>query len=566
MTIIGIDLGTTNTAASIFRDGKAELIPNRYGEFLTPSVVLVDETNRLIVGKHAKARLKTHSQHIASVFKRSMGSDTQFSLGERRFTPIELSALVIKVIKDDAEAFLNENISEAIISVPAYFNDNQRQATKIAAEMTGLKVNRLINEPTAAAIAYGLHEKPEDTQFMVLDLGGGTFDVSIMEYFDGILEVHASAGDNFLGGEDFLEAFVDMYLKETETPKTDLSIEKIKSLYSKCQQGLHTLSVKNSVTISDLWEDDKNIVEISRDQFALETASLLDRMRSPMERSLLDANLSANDLDQVILVGGATRMPAISSLVAKLFHKMPLRNLDPDLVVAMGTGIQAGLMSKDKALDDIVLTDVCPYTLGTAIVNNSISAARQGLLFAPIIERNSVVPISKSDEFYTVRDDQEALDFKIYQGESRLVKNNVFLGNLTVNVPKNKAGQEIVDVRFSYDMNGLLEVDATILSTGEKHNKVIDNSGQSLSAEEISASQKKLAEIKIHPRDDEINKHLLFRAESLYESSLGETRADISNTISQFENILQRQNHQEIKNAQKEFSDYLDHFKNDKPL
>lgn len=564
--MIGIDLGTTNTAASIWRNGESQLIPNRYGEFLTPSMVYVDEKNRLIVGKHAKARLKTDANRVASVFKRAMGSNAEFRLGKRVFSAIELSALIIKVIKDDAENFLSEQVSEAIISVPAYFNDNQRKATKIAAEMAGLTVNRLINEPTAAAMAYGLHEKPEDTQFMVLDLGGGTFDVSIMEYFDGVLEVHASAGDNFLGGEDFLETFVQIYLTKLDLKKSELTPEQIKSVYFLCQKNLHLLSAQNTVSIESIIPDSEKNISIDRDEFERAVVVLLDKMRFPIERSLQDANLSPDDLDQVILVGGATRMPVVSSLVAKLFRKMPMRNLDPDLVVAMGTGIQAGLMAKDEALDDIVLTDVCPYTMGIAIRNHGASADRQGSLFSPIIDRNSIVPVSRNDEFYTVDDDQDYLSLRIFQGESRLVKNNIFLGELKVDVPKNKAGEEAVDVRFSYDMNGLLEIDVEVLSTGEKHNMVIDNSGQNLSNEDIQKSREKLAKIKFHPRDDEVNQHLLFRAEHIYESSLGEQRQIIANAIAHFESILESQDSQEVSRAQKEFGEYLDELEHHKHL
>lgn len=558
MTIIGIDLGTTNTAAAFWKDGKAELIPNRYGEFLTPSVVFLDENERLIVGKYAKDKLKVQPQRAASVFKRSMGSNSEFTLGSRKFSATELSALVIKMIKDDAEKFLGEDVSEAIISVPAYFNDNQRKATKAAAEMAGLKVDRLINEPTAAAIAYGIHERPEDTRFMVLDLGGGTFDVSIMEYFDGVLEVYSSAGDNYLGGEDFLEACVIQYLATINTSKKELSPEQNKTLYAVLQKAVHTLSTEQRVEVPAFLRDDHPSVTIDRDEFNHWVQPLIDRMRTPMERALQDAKLNSSDLDQVVLVGGATRMPVISAMVARLFRQMPARNIDPDLVVAMGTGIQAGLCARDAALDDVVLTDVCPYTLGIATRNHSAAAERQGAIFNPIIERNSVVPISRVDNFYTTHDDQDAVTISIFQGESRLVKNNVFLGETEIAVPKSPAGEEQVDVRFSYDMNGLLEVDVKVLSTGENKSLVIDNSSQHLSEDEINASRNKLATLKFHPREDEINQQLLFRAERLFESALGDMRDHISRGIGQFEEILESQDPERVKQAQSDFSDYLE--------
>lgn len=556
--IIGIDLGTTNSAAAIFRNGDIELIPNRYGDYLTPSVVYLDGQQQLVVGKHAKARLKTEPGSVAAVFKRAMGSDATFTLAGKKYSAVELSALVLRVIKDDAEQHLKAAITEAVISVPAYFNDHQRKATKLAAEMAGLTVNRLINEPTAAAMAYGLHNKDEESNFMVLDLGGGTFDVSIMEYFDGVLEVHASAGDNFLGGEDFLDAFVGAYLRQFELTVGELSADDLRNVYQNLQSALHKLSVSNSVVIPPMLDKADREIEITRDDFNHAVMPLLERMRQPMERAIRDADLTLDELDQVILVGGATRMPCVHALVAQIFRKMPTRHLDPDLVVAMGTAIQAGLVAKDEALDDVVLTDVCPYTLGVAIRNHSAFANRQGDSFSPIIERNCVVPVSKSSDYSTTVDDQELLDLRIFQGESRLVKNNVYLGGLEVRVPKNKAGHEQVEVRFSYDMNGILEVDVTVVSTGEKTNTLIDNSGKELSPAEIKSSREKLAALKIHPRDDELNVHLLHRAERLYEIMLGELRESLRQAIAQFEQILSQQNPDVILSAREGFSRYLD--------
>lgn len=558
MHIIGIDLGTTNSAACVFRNSKPELIPNRYGDYLTPSVVYVDKDDQLIVGKHAQEKLKTDPSRAAGVFKRAMGTNTQFTLGNKSFNATELSALVIKVIKDDAEQHLGEPVEQAIISVPAYFNENQRKATKMAAEMAGLNVERLINEPTAAAMAYGIHEKPEDTRFMVLDLGGGTFDVSIMEYFDGILEVHACAGDNFLGGEDFLEYLVMHYLKQASIEKSQLSPTQYKQLYSLLQKALHALSNAKKVEIPNLLDEQADKIIITRDEFTNITQPLIHKMHAPIERALKDSDTHATDLDQIVLVGGATRMPTVGNLVAHLFKKMPARNIDPDLVVAMGAGIQAGLCSKDEALNDVVLTDVCPFTLGIAIVNHSANSSRQGELFSPIIERNSIVPVSRVNDYCTVSDNQEEIGIQVYQGESRLVKNNVYLGEIDVKVKAAPAGQEVVDVRFSYDMNGLLEVDVKVISTGEKQNLVINNSAQKLSDEDIQASRKKLAKLKIHPRNDEVNQHLLMRAEKLYESSTGELREHINHAISQFEATLDKQNLNEISQYQKEFAHYLD--------
>ena len=558
MTILGIDLGTTNSACAIWRNGKVEMIPNRFGDLLTPSVVGLDDDGELLVGKFAKQRLMSHPNLCAAVFKRYMGADTSLHLGKKRFSAPELSALVLKSLKQDAETFLGEPVIEAVISVPAYFNDVQRKATRLAGELAGLKVERLINEPTAAAMAYGLHEKPEGSRFMVVDLGGGTFDVSIMEYFSGVLEVHASAGDNFLGGEDFLEALVQWFLQSSGINRDKLDAQQIQQLYSALEQAKRKLSSSEEVTLENVLPQQKEALTLSRDEFNRQSHSLLSRIQLPIERALNDADLSPTDLDDVVLVGGATRMQVFRSMIARMFRRMPAANIDPDLVVAMGAAIQAGLKAKDAALDDIVLTDVCPYTLGTGVHNENDPTGRQGTLFLPIIERNSVVPVSIVKTLYTIRDDQNRILVDVYQGESRLTRNNIKLGEMEVKVPKNKAGHESVDVRFSYDMNGLLEVDVRVNSTQENHNLLIHNNPTHLSEAEIAKTREKLAALKFHPRDDEVNRALLHRAERMYESSLGEKREHLASLVQHFESILEAQDQHDIKLAQKRFGELLD--------
>lgn len=554
MSTIGIDLGTTNSVVAIYKNDNIVYIPNRYGDFLTPSVVYIDEQQQIIVGKHALHKIKTQPQNAQAVFKRSMGSKHQFTLRGRSFSPVELSAFLLSVLKDDAEHFLNSNIKQAVISVPAYFNDTQRKATKAAAEMAGLRVQRLINEPTAAAMAYGLHQKPQDTRFIVLDLGGGTFDVSIMEYFDDILEVHASAGDNYLGGEDFLNLLLEDYLEQVKIMPRKLSPADKKQIYHSLQQALHQLSQQNSVTIEPPIATINNSYSISRDQFNTLVSPLLSKMQQPMEQSLLDANLKATELDQIVLVGGASRMPIISQMVAKIYQKLPARNIDPDMVVAAGASIQAALCDNNQALQDVVLTDVCPFSLGVGVVNYSDSSHNQGLLFSPIIERNNVVPASKVGYFSTVHDNQSAIELKVYQGESRLVKNNVFLGSLNIKVPRAKQGQETVDVRFSYDMNGLLEVEAKVNSSGVTKSLLIDNSAHKLGDKDIAASLKKLQKFKIHPRDSEVNQHLLIKAGRLYEIYKGDQRAYLNQLITNFEQILDTQDLKRISIARQELA------------
>jgi molecular chaperone HscC len=553
MTIIGIDLGTTNSACGLWTDDGVTLIPNRLGEVLTPSVVGVDKNGEIIVGRTARQRLINHSDRTVAAFKRLMGTDHKVKLGKQTFTATELSSLVLRSLKEDAETFLGEPVTEAVISVPAYFNDNQRHATKLAAELAGLKVERLINEPTAAAIAYGLHEKQEGL-FLILDLGGGTFDVSLLEFFDGIMEVHASAGDNFLGGEDFVDAMVDDVLREHRLRRDDLKPLTLQNLYLQMESAKRKLGPTDLVLTLDLGEKTVEHV-VTADWFARISTPLLLRAKHPIERAIRDAGLHPSKIDDVVLVGGSTRLAIFRSTVGKMFGRLPSCHLDPDTVVAMGAAIQAGLMMRNEALDDVVLTDVCPYTLGTGVINED--NPRLGSYFLPIIERNCVVPVSIVKEICTAHDNQTELTIKVYQGENRLVEKNVYLGELSVQVPPAPRGEETVDVRYSYDMNGLLEVDVTVHSTGKTYNHLIEHTPGALSEADKQKALSKLSELKFHPRDGEDNRALLARGERLYESSLGDRRDYIADVMKQFERALERQNPAEIAKVQKQLKDVL---------
>lgn len=564
MTIIGIDLGTTNSACALWRQGKVELIPNRLGEWLTPSVVHIGQDAKVVVGKAAQERLLTHPQATAAVFKRYMGSDKHITLGKKSYTAPELSAFVLRSLKEDAETYLGETITEAVISVPAYFNNVQRKATMLAGELAGLKVERLINEPTAAAIAYGVHTRPEQTQFMVIDLGGGTFDVSIMEYFEGVLEVHASAGDNFLGGEDFREILVNRYLALADLQRSKLTLKELQLVYAQMELAKRQLSSVEVVQVAPFLDRHKATIALTREEFSKLAEPLLQRIQRPVETALRDAKLMPSELDEVILVGGATRMQFFRSMIAKMFRRLPASTLDPDLVVAMGAAIQAGLKARDAALEDLVLTDVCPYSLGVGVYNENDHLGTQGDLFSPLIERNTVVPCSRMGLYYTVADQQTKINLEFFQGENRLVKNNIGLGGIEVKVPKAKKGEQGVQVRFSYDVNGVLEVDIEVLSTGEKYYKMILNTPTQLTAKDIEASKTKLAAMKFHPREQESNLALVARAERLYESYLGEERERILQILRWFESVLERQDPKEVTQAQEELTLLLDRFEQDR--
>lgn len=560
MTMIGIDLGTSNSLVAYWTDNGPAIIPNVLGERLTPSVISIDDNGEVLVGQIAKERLITHPDRSASVFKRYMGTEKIFRLGDYSFTPEELSSFVIQWLKADAEAFLGQEVAEAVISVPAYFNDMQRKATKRAAEIAGLKVERLISEPTAAAIAYGLHQEESDTKFLVFDLGGGTFDVSILEFFEGVMEVKSIAGDNYLGGEDFTNQLVSYFVECNGIDLQALDYKGRSALFKQAELCKKALG-QEAIGRMSFQDGEKSCeLRIDRQQFEKISSQLMLRMRHPIERALRDASLSPSDLDAVILVGGATRMPIIKSVVSKMFGRLPFSQINPDEAVALGAAIQVALKERNEALKEVVLTDVCPYTLGTDVIKRLGNGKYESGHYMPIIERNTPIPVSKVERFFTANDNQTEISVDVFQGESRKVENNIKIGGFTVTVPSDPAGKQAIDVRYTYDINGILEVEVTTVSTGEKKKLIIEKNPGSLTPEEIEARLAELRDIKIHPRERTENRLLLAKGERLYEEALGEKRNEISFYLSQFESVLATQNEQEIKKAAIEFKKQLLHF------
>ena len=565
--IIGIDLGTTNSLVSVWKDGQAKLIKNSLGDFLTPSVISLDKDGSMLVGRAAKERLQTHPERTASLFKRFMGSDKKIKLGTKEFRAEELSAFVLKSLKADAEAYLGQAVTEAVITVPAYFSDTQRKATRAAGLLAGLKVDCLLNEPTAAALAYGIHQTQSETRFLVFDLGGGTFDVSILELFDGVMEVRASAGDNFLGGEDITQAIAHAFFEMQQFDKNlKLNNRFMQRLIAGAEQVKRELSQSPTVTMQ--LNHDGNLYQMTIDEARLEQicTPFLKRLREPVERALRDTNLRSDALDSVVLAGGATRMPIVKRLVTKMFGRFPASDINPDEVVALGAAVQAGLKMKDAALSEVVMTDVSPYSMGVEVSmrlsNNNTVAGH----FQPVIERNSVVPISRVRRFFPVQDRQTELVLNIYQGEARLVKDNIHLGSLKLKLQPLTVQENGVDVRFTYDVNGLLEVKATLLSTGEISALVIEGNPGMLSEAEIKERLLALDKIKLHPRDSLEVRTLLARADRLYQLSRGEMREWLAVQINQFESVVETQNGREIKSQQQHFIKILDDFENDSRL
>jgi molecular chaperone HscC len=563
--IVGIDLGTTNSAVAFMAEDGPRLIPNALGEVLTPSVVGVDADGKLLVGRAARELQVLQPERCAALFKRRMGSDWNAELPGRKFTAEELSSLILRSLKEDATAFFKEPVERAVITVPAYFNDQQRKATIAAGRIAGLQVERIFNEPTAAALAYGFHEAREDKVLLIVDLGGGTFDVSVVELFEGTLEVRASSGESFLGGEDFTRALAARLLEQHGHPfeRAELQApQMVARMIQQCERAKCALSRQDSfaLRIPDArgeYHDASPEATVTRQQFEACTRHILNRIDLPIRRVLGDARLTRDDVDEVILVGGATRMPAVVERVTQLLGKSPHRRLNPDQVVALGAAVQAGLIARASGVEDLVVTDVAPFTLGIEIVKEFGHERRHGY-FLPIIQRNSTIPISRVERLATVFPNQTSFRVKIYQGEGRRVEDNLFLGEFEVKgIAPGPAGQP-VDIRFTYDLNGILEVEATIVETKKAVSHVVTRHARSLSAGQIAEAVRQMAKLKTHPREEAVNRLLLRRAERLYQELSLDGRVILGQLLDGFEAALAMQNAEAIERNRAALQEFLD--------
>ncbi|WP_414440648.1 molecular chaperone HscC [Burkholderia sp. 22PA0106] len=561
-TIIGIDLGTTHSLAAVWKDGAPVLIPNALGEFLTPSCVGIDDDGSVLVGRAALHRLHTHPDLTAANFKRYMGTARKLRLGQASYRPEELSSFVLRALKADAQAYLGHPVEQAVITVPAYFNDTQRKATRAAGDLAGLNVARLINEPTAAALAYGVHERAAERKFLIFDLGGGTFDVSIIDIFEGVMEIRASAGDNMLGGEDFTGVLVDAFLARHRLDAERLRAHpvELQRLLHEAESAKRALTAGGSAQMRATLDGTAYEMAVTSAEFETLCTSLLDRLRQPVTRALRDARIPLAELKDVILVGGATRMPVVRRMASLLFGRLPAGSLNPDEAVALGAAVQAGLKQRDAALEEIVMTDVAPYSLGvevaTQVTPNHVSEGS----FLPLIERNTTVPASRAKTVYTMHDNQTRVNLKVYQGESHAVADNILLGRLPIDVPAAPAGSVKIEVRFTYDVNGLLEVIARQLPDGQAHTLVIEENPGVLSPDEIAARLQALNKMKIHPRETTENRTLLARADRLFQELLGDPRHFIGQQIVTFQSVLETQDPETIVQAQAALKRVLEHF------
>jgi molecular chaperone HscC len=520
---------------------------------LTPSAVYVEKTGTVLVGTAALAKAATGSNDAITSFKRDMGTERTYRLGGRTMSPVECSALVLAQLKSDVEARLGRPIDEAVVTVPAYFGEDQRRATRDACEVAGLHVERIINEPTAAALAYGLHQKDREFTAVVLDLGGGTFDVTVLEVIEQVIEIQGSAGDARLGGDDFTSLLIEhakeliardlgipLHLNPLETARLKSAVERAK----------HQLSTADTatITLSEFAGQPLVSVKVSREAAARTWTPLLERMRGPILRALRDAKKLPEHIEEVLLVGGATRMPAVFELAKEVFAREPSRYLPPDEAVAMGAALQAGLKTGDRAVEDLVVTDIAPFTMGIA------TGARVGTrtvdgLYSPVLERGTVLPASRAESFVTMETNQTKIEVEVFQGEHSLCKDNTRLGRLMVKeIPPALAGEQSVEVRFTYDLNGILEVECTVLSTGKKSQLIIERSGR-LSKAQVKDAQKRMNALKFHPREALPNVTALARADKLHVELTGESRQILANVTAEFRAALETQDPKTIEQA-----------------
>ena len=491
--IIGIDLGTTNSCVAVMEGGKPVVIANTEGARTTPSVVAFTKTGERLVGEPAKRQAVTNAEKTISSIKREMGTDYKKEIDGKKYSPQEISAMILQKLKADAEGYLGEKVSEAVITVPAYFNDAQRQATKDAGKIAGLEVKRIINEPTAAALAYGLDNEKEQ-KIMVYDLGGGTFDVSIIEIGDGVIEVLSTSGNNRLGGDDFDQKITDWMLDEFKKAEgVDLSTDKmalqrLKEAAEKAKKELSSATTTNINLpfITATAEGPKHFdMNLSRAKFDELTHDLVEKTAEPVQNALRDAGLTAADLGQVLLVGGSTRIPAVQDKVKQLTGKEPSKSLNPDECVALGASIQGGKLAGDAGAGEIILLDVTPLSL---------SIETMGGIATKLIERNTTIPTKKSQTFTTAADNQTAVDINVVQGERQFARDNKSLGQFRLDgIPPARRGVPQIEVTFDIDANGIVNVSAKDLGTGKEQHITI-TAGSNMSDDDIEKAVKEAAE------------------------------------------------------------------------
>ena len=552
MAVIGIDLGTTNSLASVYTESGVKVIPNSLGNKLTPSVVGLDDEGKVIVGEVAKERLITHPERTAAEFKRTMGTDKTYKLGEESFSSQQLSSILLRKIVADAKAHLNEEIDEVVISVPAYFDDKMRTATKQAAEMAGIKCERLINEPSAAALAYLYKHGWKDGTYMVVDFGGGTLDVSIIDSFDSVMEIIAVAGNNHLGGKDINEAIYNHFCLVNNLLDSNLTPEERAIIYRMSETTKIALSTNPlavmSVCLNDqeysLTLDNNSLIKIAHESF--------EKLFEPIKKALKDSRLKPNELEAIVLVGGSCKMPTVASYIEKITGVKPCSDLDPDTAISLGAGVYSGIKTKNQQLKDVVMTDICPFSLGVDCRDMN-----DDLVMSFIIDRNSMLPCSQIKSYYAIHQNQTEVEFRIYQGESIIPDNNIYLGSMSITCPPTNTNEFIATCRMTYDINGILVIDVTN-KEGVTVSKTLVGNNVKLSEKEIATIKAKLDKLRFSDEVDEESQLLVSRAERVIEETLSYERDFLMNALTIFKLTMNKGNTVEKRKAKEDFKKLLD--------
>lgn len=537
MAIIGIDLGTTNSLVSVYRNGRPELLPNEWGEFMTPSCVGVLEDGTVTVGAVAKERLITHPGETAASFKTWMGTQKEFLLGGKTFLPHELSALVLRKLAQTAREALGEEIEEAVISVPAYFNDNQRCATRLAAQLAGLPVKRLMNEPSAAAL-YHSHAAPrEEQRLLIVDFGGGTLDVSVVDCFENMVEIVAIAGNNRLGGNDIDRAIAAYFCQQTGLTWSTLDPQQQRQLLSLAERGKIGLSQtgdRGCILACQIGQETHS-APLDRETLRVICQPIFQQVKEVIVQAVRDSSIPLSAIHDVILVGGSSQLGVFVDYLEQLFSKRPTLAEHPEYTVALGVGLCAGIKQRCADLRDIVMTDVCPFSLGVATCNDVWDANPH---MATLIQRSSILPARRTEQFFTLSNNQRRIRLAIYQGENYYAADNLLLGELSVSVPPDEAGKQWVEVTFAYDINGILEVTAQS-SGGDRRSKVILNPRLNWSEEEIAQALERLNALPNPALPQQEDLLLLSRAERLFAQLPDRRREEAAYVIQRLTQALQ---------------------------
>lgn len=530
--IIGIDLGTTNSLVTVWKDGKAELIPNAFGEFLTPSVVSFGEDEVLYVGKAAKERLVTHPNSTFEFFKRNMGHVTQYG----KYTPEELSSFVLRSLKEDAEKYLGESVEEAVISVPAYFDDKARNATKNAGLLAGLKVERIINEPSAAALGYiranGQKEGDlyDDRCLLIFDFGGGTLDVSMVETFENVVEIVSVSGDNMLGGIDFDRAIALHFLKENGKEEKDVSPSAFNVILDSAEAVKRELSDANSAVMHVYTNEIQGDLEITAKELVEICSSVLKRLYRPIKEVLNNSQKELDEITDVVMVGGSSKMPIVKRYLQKILERDEIYVSNPDCMVALGMGVYAGIKERDEDIKNVILTDVCPFSMGVTTINK---VNRDLDLTSFIIPRNTALPVSRRERYCTTYPGQEKILVQICQGENRYAKGNRNIGEIRIEFPH---AIDIIDVwiTFTYDINGILIVDVEIPAFDINRREVIVDESINLTEDMIEGKVKELDKLKMISQDEQEDYQLIEWASRLFEQYNGGAREELARRMDFF--------------------------------